>query len=145
MCVPATIAWSFSNASRRGRYFIPQEVGRNREPLRRDDLERAADAGGNALRRLRLGGAEVEDAEDDRLVLHGAEHLRVDDDIQLEALDTLLRFYLIDVPVGTKRVAVVFETGRKDPAEAAFAIGPYQILPRPGARRREDQPGQGDA
>jgi HEAT repeat protein len=54
-----------------------------------------------------------------------------DDDIQLEALDTLLRFYLMDVPVGTKRVAVVFETGRKDPAEAAFAIGPYQILPRP--------------
>ena len=54
-----------------------------------------------------------------------------DDDIQLEALDTLLRFYLLDVPVGTKRVAVVFETGRKDPAEAAFAIGPYQILPRP--------------
>jgi HEAT repeat protein len=54
-----------------------------------------------------------------------------DDEIQLEALDTLLRFYLMDVPVGTKRVAVVFETGRKDPAEAAFAIGPYQILPRP--------------
>ena len=53
------------------------------------------------------------------------------DDIQLEALDTLLRFYLMDVPVGTKRVAVVFETGRKDPGEAAFAIGPYQLLPRP--------------
>ena len=57
------------------------------------------------------------------------------DDIQLEALDTLLRFYLIDVPIGTKRVAVVFETGRKDPAEAAFAIGPYQLLPQTGARR----------
>jgi len=54
-----------------------------------------------------------------------------DDDVQLEALDTLLHFYLTDVPVGTKRVAVVFETGRKDPGEAAFAIGPYQILPRP--------------
>ena len=53
------------------------------------------------------------------------------DDVQLEALDTLLHFYLTDVPVGTKRVAVVFETGRKDPGEAAFAIGPYQILPRP--------------
>jgi len=54
-----------------------------------------------------------------------------DDDVQLEALDTLLHFYLTEVPVGTKRVAVVFETGRKDPGEAAFAIGPYQILPRP--------------
>jgi len=53
------------------------------------------------------------------------------DDVQLEALDTLLHFYLTEVPVGTKRVAVVFETGRKDPGEAAFAIGPYQILPRP--------------
>jgi HEAT repeat protein len=50
--------------------------------------------------------------------------------IQLEALETLLRFYLSDVPTGTKRVAGVFETGRKDPAEAAFAIGPYQLLPR---------------
>jgi HEAT repeat protein len=54
-----------------------------------------------------------------------------DEDIQLEALGTLLHFYLTDVPVGTKRVAVVVETGRKDPGEAAFAIGPYQILPRP--------------
>ena len=53
------------------------------------------------------------------------------DAIQLEALDTLLHFYLTDVPVGTKRVAGVFETGRKDPGEAAFAIGPYQLLPRP--------------
>jgi len=34
------------------------------------------------------------------------------DAIQLEALDTLLHFYLTDVPVGTKRVAGVFETGR---------------------------------
>ena len=53
------------------------------------------------------------------------------DAIQLEALDTLLHFYLTEVPEGTKRVAVVFETGRKDPGEAAFAIGPYQLLPRP--------------
>ncbi|MEO5819575.1 MAG: HEAT repeat domain-containing protein [Vicinamibacteraceae bacterium] len=50
--------------------------------------------------------------------------------IQLEALETLLRFYIVDVPSGTKRVAGVFETGRKDPGEAAFAIGPYQLLPR---------------
>ena len=52
------------------------------------------------------------------------------DAIQLEALETLLRFYLSEVPTGTKRVAGVFETGRKDPGEAAFAIGPYQLLPR---------------
>src|SRR5687768_18264626 len=44
------------------------------------------------------------------------------DAIQLEALETLLRFYLTDVPSGTKRVAGVFETGRKEPAEAAFAV-----------------------
>lgn len=50
--------------------------------------------------------------------------------VQLEALDTLLHFYLPDVTSGTKRVAGVFETGRKDPGETAFAIGPYQLLPR---------------
>ncbi len=53
------------------------------------------------------------------------------EDIQLEALETLLRFYLTDVPSGTRRIGVVFEAGRKDPGEAAFAIGPYQLLPRP--------------
>jgi HEAT repeat protein len=52
------------------------------------------------------------------------------EDIQLEALETLLHFYLTDVPSGSKRVAGVFETGRKDPAEVAFAIGPYALLPR---------------
>jgi HEAT repeat protein len=52
------------------------------------------------------------------------------DAIQLEALETLLHFYLPDVQSGTKRVAGVFETGRKDPGETAFAIGPYQLLPR---------------
>jgi HEAT repeat protein len=53
------------------------------------------------------------------------------DDVQLEAIDTLLRFYLPDLQDGgTKRFAGIFETGRKDPAEAAFAIGPYQLLPR---------------
>ncbi len=53
------------------------------------------------------------------------------------------------MPTGTKRVAGVFETGRKDPGEAAFAIGPYQLLPRavPDALKdglaeamRDDQP-----
>jgi HEAT repeat protein len=53
------------------------------------------------------------------------------EDIQLEALDTLLRFYIVDVPNGTRRFAGVFETGRKDPGEAAFFFGPYQLLPRP--------------
>ena len=52
------------------------------------------------------------------------------EDIQLEALETLLRFYIVEVPSGTKRLAGVFETGRKDPGEAAFQIGPYQLLPR---------------
>jgi HEAT repeat protein len=71
------------------------------------------------------------------------------EDIQLEALETLLRFYIVDVPAGTKRLAGVFETGRKDPGEAAFQIGPYQLLPRavPEALKdglaqamRDDQP-----
>jgi len=53
------------------------------------------------------------------------------EDIQLEALETLLRLYFAEVPTGgTKRVAGIFETGRKDPAEAAFAVGPYALLPR---------------
>lgn len=52
------------------------------------------------------------------------------DDVQLEALDTLLRFYLPDVEAGSTRIAGIFETGRRDPAEAAFAVGPYQLLPR---------------
>ena len=55
--------------------------------------------------------------------------------IQLEALDTLLRFYLTDVPTGTKRVAGVFETGRKDPGEAAFAIGPFSCCRAPSRTR----------
>jgi HEAT repeat protein len=52
------------------------------------------------------------------------------ENIQLEALETLLRFYLVEVPSGTRRIAGVLETGRKDPAAAAFAIGPFQLLPR---------------
>jgi HEAT repeat protein len=69
--------------------------------------------------------------------------------IQLEALETLLHFYLPEVQSGTKRVAGVFETGRKDPGETAFVIGPYQLLPRavPEALKnglakamRDDQP-----
>jgi HEAT repeat protein len=50
--------------------------------------------------------------------------------IQLEALDTLLRFYLTDIPSQKKFVAGIFETGRKDPGEAAFLMGPYILLPR---------------
>jgi HEAT repeat protein len=71
------------------------------------------------------------------------------EDIQMEALETLLRFYLTELPGGTKRVAGIFETGRKDPGEAAFAVGPYVLLPRavPEALKdglakamRDDQP-----
>jgi len=50
--------------------------------------------------------------------------------IQLEALDTLLRFYLTDIPSQKKFVAGIFETGRKDPGETAFLMGPYILLPR---------------
>jgi HEAT repeat protein len=71
------------------------------------------------------------------------------DDVQIEALETLLRFYLPEVDAGTKRIAGIVETGRRDPAEAGFFVGPYQLLPRavPEALKaglakamRDDQP-----
>jgi HEAT repeat protein len=53
------------------------------------------------------------------------------EDIQVEAIDTLLNFYLLDIPTKAKRVAGVFEVGKGSRAEAAFELGPFVLLPRP--------------
>jgi HEAT repeat protein len=55
----------------------------------------------------------------------------LDDNIQLEALDTLLGFYLPDVPAKSKRVALVIEVEGGSRAERAFEQGPFILLPRP--------------
>lgn len=52
------------------------------------------------------------------------------EDLQVEAIDTLLNFYLLDIPTKSKRVAGVFEVGRGSRAEAAFELGPFVLLPR---------------
>jgi HEAT repeat protein len=52
-------------------------------------------------------------------------------DIQLEAIETLLDFYLLDIPAKTRRVAGVIEVGRGSRAEEAFELGPFVVLPRP--------------
>jgi HEAT repeat protein len=54
-----------------------------------------------------------------------------DDKIQLEALDTLLAFYLPEVPSKSKRVAYVIEVEGGSRAERAFEQGPFILLPRP--------------
>jgi HEAT repeat protein len=52
------------------------------------------------------------------------------EDLQLEAIDTLLNFYLLDIPTKPKRVAGVFEVSKGSRAEAAFELGPFVVLPR---------------
>ena len=54
------------NASCAGQVLHPA-VRRDDEPLRPDDLERLADPAGDDLRRLGLGRAQVEHAQDDHL------------------------------------------------------------------------------
>ena len=53
------------------------------------------------------------------------------DDIQLEALNTLLGFYLPDVPAKSKRVAGIIEVEGGSRAARAFEQGPFILLPRP--------------
>jgi HEAT repeat protein len=52
------------------------------------------------------------------------------EDLQVEAIDTLLNFYLLDIPTKPKRVAGVFEVSKGSRAEAAFELGPFVLLPR---------------
>jgi HEAT repeat protein len=53
------------------------------------------------------------------------------DEIQLEAIDTLIGFYMVDVPKKSKRIAYVIEVDGGSRAERAFARGPFILLPRP--------------
>lgn len=51
-------------------------------------------------------------------------------EIQAEALDTLIGFYMVDVPKKTKRVAGIIEVSGGSRAERAFERGPFILLPR---------------
>ena len=53
------------------------------------------------------------------------------DDVQLEAIDTLLGFVVTDRVATSRRVALVVEVRDKKRAEAVFDLGPFVILPRP--------------
>src|SRR4051794_12856354 len=64
-------------------------VRRDDEPLRRDDLERTAYAGGDLLRGLGLSRTKVEHAEYDRLVRKRAQHLGIE--IRLRRLERDVR------------------------------------------------------
>lgn len=52
-------------------------------------------------------------------------------EIQEEALDTLIGFYMLDVPKKSKRVAGIIEVDGGSRAERAFERGPFVLLPRP--------------
>src|SRR5918992_1788253 len=60
------------------REVLHPAVRRHHEPLRSYDGEGLADPGGDDLRRLGLARAQVEDAEDDRLVGHLAYDLWIE-------------------------------------------------------------------
>ena len=53
------------------------------------------------------------------------------DDIQLEAIDTLLSFVVVDRFTTTKRVALVVEVKDKQRPQAVFDAGPFVLIPRP--------------
>ena len=76
-CAPATIASSLRKASV-AREVLHAAVGRDDEPLGRNDGERGPDPAGDDLRGLGLARAQVEHAEQDRLARQVAQHLRVE-------------------------------------------------------------------
>lgn len=53
------------------------------------------------------------------------------DDVQLEAIDTLLGFVVTDKVATARKVALVIEVRDKPRAEGVFDLGPFVILPRP--------------
>jgi HEAT repeat protein len=53
------------------------------------------------------------------------------DEIQSEAIDTLIGFYMVDVPKKTKRIAYLIEVDGGSRGERAFERGPFILLPRP--------------
>jgi HEAT repeat protein len=53
------------------------------------------------------------------------------DEIQLEALDTVLGFFVVDRPPARRRVAGVIEVRGAAGAQAVYEAGPFELLPRP--------------
>jgi HEAT repeat protein len=53
-----------------------------------------------------------------------------EDDLQLEAIDTLLDFFVDVRPPRRKRVALVVEVRQKAGAEAVYDLGPFALIPR---------------
>jgi HEAT repeat protein len=53
------------------------------------------------------------------------------DDVQLEAIDTLMSFVVVDRVVTRRHVALVVEVRDKQTPEAVFDMGPFVLLPRP--------------
>jgi HEAT repeat protein len=54
-----------------------------------------------------------------------------EDEIQLEAIDTLLSFVVTDTVASSRRVALVVEVRDRQRAEGVFELGPFVLLPRP--------------
>src|SRR4051812_13847082 len=84
------------------RQVLHAAVGGDDEPLARHDGERVADSFCDDLARLGLARAEVEHAEDDRLVRHLAEHLEVE--TRLRRLEGEVRCPAV-VELAEKRIA----------------------------------------
>jgi HEAT repeat protein len=53
------------------------------------------------------------------------------DEIQSEAIDTLIGFYMIDVPKKSRKIAYLIEVDGGSRGERAFERGPFILLPRP--------------
>jgi HEAT repeat protein len=53
------------------------------------------------------------------------------DDIQLEALDTVLDFFVVERPPTRRRVAGIIEVRGARGAQAVYEAGPFVLLPRP--------------
>ena len=72
IAAPSVSACNLAKAVAREMYFMPQSGGRDQR-FGRQVLERRADAGGDRLRRFRLGVAHADDAEDHGLVAEAVE------------------------------------------------------------------------
>jgi HEAT repeat protein len=53
------------------------------------------------------------------------------DEIQSEAIDTLIGFYMVDVPKRSRKIAYLIEVDSGSRGERAFDRGPFILLPRP--------------
>lgn len=53
------------------------------------------------------------------------------DEIQVEAIDYVLGYYVVDPPRTTKRVGLVFEVRKRADARGLFEEGPFIVIPRP--------------